>query len=213
MLTPDRTDKTRVIACGALAREIRDLCAANDFAHIELTCLPAILHNRPERIAPRLEPELKKAKDEGYGDVLVGYGDCGTGGAIAHLCEEYGARMLPGAHCYAFYAGVDAFAARNETRAFYLTDFLARHFESVVVEPLKLRAHPELVPMMFGNYERVVYLSQATPAPYIEHALKAAEFLGLDFVHEPIGYGALCGALSQVPRHVDGAIAADDVSS
>ena len=39
-----------VVACGALAREILALKALNGWSHLDLQCLPANLHLRPERI-------------------------------------------------------------------------------------------------------------------------------------------------------------------
>ena len=41
---------TLVIACGALAHEIVALRRLNDWPHLEVQCLPAELHNRPEKI-------------------------------------------------------------------------------------------------------------------------------------------------------------------
>lgn len=185
-----------VIACGALAREILDICRLDRLDHVDLRCLPAMLHNHPERIAPRVEAAIVAARREGAGEILVAYGDCGTGGRLAAVAARHGAAMLPGAHCYAFFEGVERFAARDEIDAFYLTDFLARHFEAFVVRPLKLRERPELVPLMFAHYRRVVHLVQAPDVETARAAQAAAAFLGLPLAVRHTGYGALREALT-----------------
>ncbi|KKL53386.1 hypothetical protein LCGC14_2275990, partial [marine sediment metagenome] len=126
-----------LIACGALAREILDLSAANGWSHMDLTCLPANLHNRPDKIAPAVR-EAVLAKRENYASVYVVYADCGTGGDLARVCAELGVEMVRGPHCYAFFEGNETFAARDECTAFYLTDFLVRQFDAFVIKPLGL---------------------------------------------------------------------------
>src|SRR5919109_2433377 len=123
---------------------------------------PAALPNAPAEIAPRLDAALREAKEEGFADVFVAYGDCGTGGALDAVLERRGVERLAGPHCYAFLAGLDAFASMHEAdpASFYLTDFLCRHFDRLVVRGLGIDAHPELLPVYFGNYRRLVYLAQ-----------------------------------------------------
>ena len=175
MRTRDHEPKLRIIACGALVRELR---AVLGDLPIDVTYLPANLHNRPERIAPAVA-EAAKGADR----VVVAYADCGTGGHLAAL----GYPMLPGAHCYEFFAGADTFAALQdgELGTFYLTDFLARHFDAIVWQGLGLDRHPELRDAYFGNYTRVVYLSQQHEL--IDAARSAADKLGLAFEHRPTG--------------------------
>ena len=185
-----------VIACGALAREILALRAANRLDHLDLHCLPAILHNHPERIAPAVEAEIA-ARAGAYERVFVAYADCGTGGALAALCERLGAEMIPGPHCYAFFDGLDRFVARGEIDAFYLTDFLARQFDAFVTRPLGLDRHPALRDMYFGNYRRLVYLAQTDDAALTARARAAAEALGLAFERRWTGYGDLAPALGR----------------
>ena len=50
-----------VIGCGALARELLVVVVANHLDNIHVKCLPAILHNTPERIAPAVRDRLEKA--------------------------------------------------------------------------------------------------------------------------------------------------------
>lgn len=181
-----------VIACGALAREINDLKQSCGWHHLHLKCIDAQLHNRPALIPDRLREEIHRYKHD-YDQIFVAYADCGTGGAIDAVLEEEGIERLPGAHCYQFYAGAERFAAlaKNEPGTFYLTDFLARHFERLVIKPLKLDVHPQLRDAYFGNYRRLVFLSQTDNELLLAAAINAAKRLSLDFEHVHCGYGAL----------------------
>ena len=190
-----------LIACGALAREIVAINAANGAEHFALRCLPAILHNHPDRIAPGVEQEILSAKSEGYETIFVLYADCGTGGALDAVCARHGVERLPGPHCYAFFEGVERFAAREEVTAFYLTDFLARQFEALVIGPLGLDRHPDLREMYFGRYETLVYLAQTEDPALTEKARAAARTLGLAFERRFTGYGELASALSGSPKY------------
>jgi hypothetical protein len=179
-----------VLACGALAGDLRAVLAASGFdGHVDVEYLPANLHNRPELIAPTLQPRLRAA----FGDarpVFVAYADCGTGGALDSLLAEFpGVQRLPGAHCYEVFAGSDRFEAlqHEELGTFYLTDFLARHFDALVWNGLGLDRYPALRDTYFGNYRRVVLLSQSADPDVVTRARAAATRLGLAFVHEPTG--------------------------
>ena len=184
--------RTLLIACGALAREVLALIRLNGLSHMQLACLPAKLHNTPSRIPQAVRSKIRAARGT-YEKVIVLYGDCGTGGELDAVLEDEGVERIPGPHCYAFYSGVDAFLARAEAEAtcFYLTDYLARHFERLVIAGLGLDRHPELLPLYFGNYEKLVYLAQV-PDPQLELKAKAAALrLGLAYEHRPTGYGGL----------------------
>ena len=159
-----------------------------------LQCLPGKLHNTPREIAGKVDAKLTEAEASGaYDAMFVAYGDCGTAGALDEVCAAHGVERLPGDHCYGFFAGVDAFAAMHEDNpfTFYLTDFLCKHFDRLVVQGLKIDTHPELLPMYFGNYRRLVYLSQTDDPALVEQGRAAAAFLGLAFEHRPSGYGDL----------------------
>jgi hypothetical protein len=183
---------TLLIACGALAREVLALLRLNGWRHMELTCLPAHLHNRPQRIPAAVRAKIRKARPR-YERILVLYGDCGTGGMLDEVLAEEGVERIPGPHCYAFYSGVDAFLAQAEAEpaCFYLTDYLVRHFERLIIQGLALDRHPELLPLYFGNYEKLVYLAQV-PDVHLEQQAKAAALrLGLAYEQRPTGYGGL----------------------
>jgi hypothetical protein len=186
-----------VIACGALAREIIALRRANGWDHVHLKCMNAQLHNRPEQIPDQLRQRIREHAGR-YAKIFVAYADCGTGGGIDRVLDEEGIERLPGAHCYEFFAGSRQFAALADAEpgTFYLTDFLARHFERLVIQPLRLDEHPELHDAFFGNYKRLVYLSQTNDAALLRAAQAAAKRLGLEFRHVHCGYGGLQTNLS-----------------
>jgi Protein of unknown function (DUF1638) len=194
---------TLIIACGALVREIQAVLAANEMHGYDIRAVPATYHNRPEKISGGVRRLLDRAEGR-YISIFVAYAECGTGGALDTLLDERGIARLPGAHCYAFFSGVDAFAARSDAdmRAFFLTDFLARHFDALVIRGLGLDRHPELRDAYFGHYERVVYLSQAPTADLLARAEAAAERLGLAFEHRPVGYGDLATGIAALKLQV-----------
>lgn len=192
---------TLIIACGALAREINALIARPGLAHIALTSLPAAWHNRPERIAGGVRRKVRQAKAAGYRHILVGYAECGTRGDLDRVCAEEGVERIAGPHCYAFYTGNERFAAAAaedaDFDAFFLTDFLARHFETLVIKPLGLDRHPELREAYFGHYQRLIYLAQTEDAALTARAEAAAHCLGLAFERRFTGYGDLATFLAR----------------
>jgi hypothetical protein len=174
------TGNTLVIACGALARELIAVIRLNQWSHMEVTCLPASLHNRPERITEAVRAKIRAARPK-YRTILCLYGDCGTGGMLDAMLNEENVERIQGAHCYAFYAGVERFdqIAEAEIGTFYLTDYLARFFDRLVIEGLGLDRFPQLFAAYFGHYKRVVWLAQLPDPDLTEKAQRAAERLGL----------------------------------
>ena len=187
-----------IIGCGALGRELAELKRLNNWSHVTLRCLPAELHNRPDRIAPALREAIEAGRGE-FEHIFVAYADCGSGGAIDGLLTEYGIERLPGAHCYEFYAGSEPFNALAEAEpgTFYLTDFLVRHFDRLVRKGLGLDRHPELMGNYFGNYRRLVYLSQADDPALDEKARAHAAYLGLEYRRHPCGFAPFNRAVSE----------------
>lgn len=185
-----------IIACGALAREIKAVIDLNRFGHVKLRCLPAILHNTPDKITAAVSEALD-ALPPGE-QAFVAYADCGTGGQLAALCEARGVPMFAGPHCYALFETRLAFAAHeDEIGAFYLTDFIARQFDAFVWRPLGLDRHPELREMYFAHYDKLVYLAQTEDAALTAAAQEAADKLGLPLEIRPTGLGDLAGDLRQ----------------
>ena len=185
-----------IIACGALAHEITALRRANAWDQLHVRCLPAELHNRPERI-PAAVRALIHASREHYRSIFVAYGDCGTGGLLDVVLREEGVERIPGAHCYEFFATEPEFAALTDAEpgTFYLTDFLLRHFERLVIRGLGLDRHPELFEVYFGNYRRLVYLAQAPDANSQMQAQAIATRMGWQYEYRRTGYGNLATKL------------------
>jgi hypothetical protein len=200
----DTAHGTLIIACGALAREIAALRRVNGWSAVAVCCLPPELHNRPERIAPAVQAKIRAHRGE-YRSIFVAYADCGTGGRLDAVLRQEGVERLPGAHCYEFFAGARAFAdlAEAEPGTFYLTDFLTRHFERLVVRGLGIDRHPQLAQEYFRNYRRVVYLAQTRSTALLAQAQQIAARLGLTFEHRHTGFGELGTALTALATEAD----------
>jgi hypothetical protein len=181
-----------LIACGALAREIIDLIERNRWSAFDVACLPAKWHNTPDKIPEAVRSKIREAKPR-YKSIFVLYGDCGTGGLLDKVLAEEGVERIDGPHCYAFFSGNAAFAAKaeDEFTAFYLTDYLARHFDRLIWQGLGLDRHPELLPEYFGNYEKIVYIAQTRDEDLAKKAMIAAARLGLAYEYRYVGYGEL----------------------
>jgi hypothetical protein len=186
-----------IVGCGALARELLALTAGIPGVRVE--GVDSRLHMRPERIADGVAAKVDKVRERFGSDVriFVAYADCGTAGTLdAYLARE-GIERIGGEHCFEFYAGPAAYAAMQdeEVGTFYLTDFLARQFDSIIIAGLGLDRHPELLSTYFGNYRRVVYLAQTDDPELTERARAAAERLGLAFERRLTGYGGLAPSI------------------
>ena len=224
--------RTLVIACGALAHELKAITEINHLGNVTVECLPAALHNRPNEIPDAVRARVRRARAGGgtrdaaddlaaadlvdsevrvtraagsvgashFDQIFVGYADCGTGGRLAQVCAEEGVEMLSGAHCYQFFATAPRFAEiqDHEIGSFYLTDFLVKHSDRLVWQGLGIERHPELLPMYFGNYTRLVYLAQTDNPGLVEHAEAAATRLGLSMIVERTGYGELETTLVEI---------------
>jgi Protein of unknown function (DUF1638) len=188
-----------VIACGALAHEIVALRKANGWTPLDVQCLPAELHNTPRRITTEVRARIH-ANRARYATIFVAYGDCGTGGELDLMLTQENVERIPGAHCYEFFAGGPAFAALadDEPGTFYVTDFLLRHFERLVIRGLGLDRHPELAAQYFGNYRRLAYLAQSPSPERIAAARAAADRLGLAFEFRATGHGDLERSLRRI---------------
>jgi hypothetical protein len=188
-----------VIACGALAREIAALRRVNGWTQLDVCYLPPELHNRPKRIAGAVQDKIH-ANRERYSHIFVAYGDCGTGGGLDAMLRAERVERIAGAHCYEFFASPQVFTALAEAEpgTFYLTDFLVRHFDRLVTRSLGLDRHPELAPMYFKNYRRLVYLAQAPSEESLSKAQTIALQMGLAFEFRFTGYGGLGASLSRV---------------
>ena len=202
----DRAPSTLLIACGALAWEVAEIIRANGWTHMSITCIPAHFHNTPEKIPEAVRAKIHAARGK-YDDIVVLYGDCGTGGLLDAVLAEEGIERIAGPHCYEFYAGKTDFDAlmTAEPGSFFLTDYLTRHFDRLIIKGLGLDRHPELLGDYFGNYRKLVYLAQIDDADLKDKAAAAAQRLGLEFDYRYTGYGELDKFMSHsaVRREVD----------
>jgi hypothetical protein len=189
--------RTLLIACGALAREILALREANGWAGVELACLPAHYHNTPDAIPEAVRAKIREGRAAGA-RVAVVYGDCGTSGRLDAVLAEEGVARIPGPHCYEAFAGTTDYAAMMEAEpgTFFLTDYLARHFDTLIVEGLWLDRHPELLADYFGSYRRLVYLAQTEDAALQAAARRAAARLGLAYEYRFTGLAGFAAHLS-----------------
>ena len=167
------------MACGALAGHVREIVARRGWP-AAVTPLPAMLHNRPQKIVEAAERAVASALASGR-SVALAYADCGTYGALDELCARYGARRLPGLHCYDVFAGASRLAAMfdAEPGTYVLTDFLLRSFDRSVLAELGLDRYPELWPDYFGHYRRVVWLAQNREPALESEAEQVAAMFGL----------------------------------
>ena len=187
-----------ILGCGALAKELVELINQFPEGQVNLTCLPASWHNTPEKIVPGLARKIKHLKKQNR-TILVAYGDCGTGGEIDSLLAREGVERIEGPHCYEMYMGKTDFDDEMEAElgTFFVTDYMVRHFERIVMKGMGLRAHPELRDMYFQHYTRFLYLAQIKDDKLIAKAEQCAKELGLRFEHRHTGYGEFTQFLQQ----------------
>lgn len=191
------SDKILILACGALAKEISALIRLNGWSHLKTRYLPAILHNTPEKITEQLRMVLQSSQTK-FSKIFIGYADCGTGGKIDSLLDEFDVQRLPGAHCYEFFAGKQTFAEiiKEEIGSYFLTDFLVKAFEKLVWQGMKIDRHPELLPIYFKHYKKLVYLAQSENLELQTQAHEIAGRLGLVYEKRVTGYGELENSLT-----------------
>jgi hypothetical protein len=187
-----KAGSTLLIACGALAREVLALKQACGWHALDVTCLPAIWHNRPEKIPEGVRRKIRAGRKT-HERILVAYGDCGTGGVLDQVLAEEGVERLEGPHCYQFFAGTKYFEALMEAdpTCFFLTDYLVRHFDRIIIQGLGLDRHPELRDDYFGNYSKLIYFAQIEDPRLKSKAEEAALRLGLAFEYRLTAYGEL----------------------
>ncbi|MEO5621534.1 MAG: DUF1638 domain-containing protein [Cypionkella sp.] len=199
--SPERDGRILLIACGALAHEVLAIKRGNGWDHLDLQCLPANLHLWPDKITQAVVAAVAKHRAD-YQQIFVLYADCGTGGQLLEKCKELGVEMLQGPHCYSFFEGNEAFAAKSDSEftAFYLTDFLVRQFDAFVWKPMGLDRHPELRDMYFGNYTKLVYQAQTNDPQLDAKAEDCARRLGLAYERRFTGYGDLAQEIGRMAQ-------------
>jgi Protein of unknown function (DUF1638) len=193
-----RSPKVEILACGALAGHVREIAARRGWP-VAVRSLPALLHNRPQKITLLAERAVVSALRSGR-TVALAYADCGTYGALDELCARYGVRRLPGLHCYDVFAGAPSLAAMFEAEpgTYVLTDFLLRSFRRSVLAELGLDKHPELWPDYFGHYRRLVWLAQEPSPSLAAEARRVAAMFGLPLSRVDTGVSRLEKALASL---------------
>ena len=171
-----------IIECGAIAHEVSEIIELNNWDNVRLQCLNAELHNTP-KILPRKIKEAIDSNINDYSKIFLAYADCGTGGLIDLLLKDYDIERLEGAHCYEFYSGSSVFKelSEKEIGTFYLTDFLVKNFDRLVIEGLGIQKYPSLKEDYFRNYKNVVYLAQLQDNVLESKARECADYLNLEF--------------------------------
>jgi len=182
-------NSTALVICGALGREVKEIVDRRQW-DVDIYGVSALLHLYPSRIVDELREKLHRLRPQ-YEKLVVVYGDCGTTGRLEPLLEEVGAVRLRGPHCYEMFAGEERFSAIAEQRpgTFFLTDWLVRNFDRAVIKGLGLDRDPELKPMLFGNYEAVLYLRQVPNPRLAAKAREIATYLGLPLEISDVGLG------------------------
>jgi hypothetical protein len=180
-------ERVMLIACGALVADVQACIAAEGWWHVDIECLPARLHVHPERIAQALCVHARVATARGYGRIAALFGDCGSAGAIEALCRSEGIAMALLPHCGAMYDRRLASAGAGEVAAFYLTDFMLRHFEAMIWQPMRLDQNHELIEILFAPYERLVHLAQSEDPALDAAAVQVALRLNMPLEKRPAG--------------------------
>ena len=192
----------QLIACGALARELLVLLDQLPDGAVSLTCTPASWHNHPEKIVPGLKRKVAAARRKGM-QIAVAYGDCGTGGILDAYLEAEQISRIAGPHCYEMFLGKPEFDAEMEMAlgTFFLTDYMVRHFERIVMKGMGIRQKPKLRDIYFGHYTRVLYIAQTDCKKLQAKAVQAAAELELDYEYRYTGYGEFAGFIRGLPHH------------
>lgn len=200
-ITGEGSGRILLIACGALAHEMVELVRVNGLRHIDITCIPAKLHNRPQLIPEAVRAKIRENRGR-YADIQIALADCGTGGLLDKVLEEEGVERIGGPHCYAFYAGQDTFERwmDEDPCTFFLTDYMVRHFDRLIIKGLGLDRFPELRDDYFRHYHRCVYLAQTEDPALQAKAREAAERLGLAYEYQHVGYGELADFVAAAGR-------------
>ncbi len=192
-----------IIACGALAKELLAIKSLNHWQQMNIICIPAKYHQTPKLIPEAVREKIQQIQSKNDGKIFVAYGDCGTGGLLDLVLNEYNIERLPGAHCYQFFAGQNAFDTLQEEElgTFYLTDFLTQQFDSYVWKSLGLDRKPELLELYFANYKKLIYLAQTNNDLITETARQCAQRLNLKFERIYTGYGDMEKKLHHFQSH------------
>jgi len=197
------TEKTLIIACGALSHEIVHLIEINNWNHLDLTCLPAKYHHTPDKIPEAMREKIRENKND-YIKIYAMYGDCGTAGRLDKVLQEEGVERIEGPHCFSFFAGNEIYEqwGKNDITTFYLTDFFCKHFDKFVWQALGLERRDDMAEFVFGNYKKIVFIAQTENQALQQKAQEIAQRLNLEYEYRLTGYGDMETAMSSIPISV-----------
>lgn len=192
-----------VICCSALMRDIVSICKVNDWSHLDVQCISAQVHNYPDRITTEVKALIDVAKSKEQ-HIFIAFADCGTGGQLDALIEQEQVERISGAHCYEFYAGAERFMQMQEAElgTFYLTDFLVRHFDRLIIRGMGIDKQPSLQAVYFGSYRKLIYMSQSEDALLQKKAKTAAQQLGLEYEYCYTGVSGLQAPLQNFNNRI-----------
>jgi hypothetical protein len=183
-------NRIALIVCGALGREVIAIKEKHNW-EVDVLAIPALLHNHPEQIPGAVQKRIAALRAQ-YDRFIVVYGDCGTAGYLDEVLAAESVERVAGPHCYEMYADGTFNQLMSEAPGtYFLTDYLTRSFDSLVIKGMGLDKYPELRDVYFKNYTRVVYLAQRYDPDLRERAQKAADKLGLPLEIRQTDYGAL----------------------
>jgi hypothetical protein len=187
-----------LLICGALGREVKDIVDRRGW-DVDIHGLSAMLHLYPNRIVDELREKLQALRPR-YDRIVVVYGDCGTAGRLDPILDAAGASRVPGPHCYEMFAGAEEFERMMDERpaTFFLTDWLVRNFERAVIRGLGLDRYPDLKPVLFANYESLLYLRQVPNPRLAAKAVEISTYLGLPLEIRDAGLGELEARLAEL---------------
>lgn len=182
--------KTALITCGALVAEVKAVVAAQGW-NATVFPLPAVLHNHPETIPGKILECVLQVHDK-FDRIIVVYADCGTGGALDQVLAPLGIPRISGPHCFELYGRAEfEEMMEEEPGTFFLTDFLLKSFDKLVIGELGLDRFPELHGEYFRNYKRLVYLAQSLTPQLRDRAEQVSQYLGLPLTVREVGVGEL----------------------
>ena len=175
-----------LVACGALIAEVGRLVEARGW-RADLYGIPATYHMRPSRIVSAVDEQLERIRGR-YDKVIVVYGDCGTAGALDDVLRRHGAQRPSGSHCYEIFCGcVFGSLLERDPTSYFLTDYLVRAWEDVVVREMGLDCEPSLKETVFGGFTSLTYLRQSSDPDLLARAQSIADELGLPLNVEDVG--------------------------
>lgn len=181
---------TLFITCSALGKEVRTIIRKHKW-DAEYVPVDSRYHLYPVKIEEAVKEKLLET-DGLYKRRVIVYGQCGAHNLDCIIADHEGAVRPVGPHCYEMFGGEDFRKSVKEVPGTYiLTDYLIQAWDKLIIRGLKLDQHPQLKPLMFAHYKRMIYYSQEENEKLVEKAQAIAHDLGLELIVKHVAYGAL----------------------